>query len=43
MKNKKEIINITKKKILKRHNKLYYTDDNPKISDSDYDRKKKKL
>ena len=43
MKNKKEIINDYKEKIksLKRHNKLYYTDDNPKISDSDYDHLKK--
>ncbi len=32
-----------KKKILKKHNKLYFSDDNPKISDSDYDKLKKEI
>ena len=43
MKNKKEIIKLFKKKIkyLKRHNKLYFTDDKPEISDSEYDKIKK--
>ena len=39
---------ITKKynnkiKILKKHNKLYFSNDNPEISDSDYDKLKKEI
>jgi len=43
MKNKKEIIKLFNKKIkyLNKHNKLYFTDDNPEISDSEYDKIKK--
>ena len=43
MKNKKEIIKNYKKKlnILKKHNKYYFVEDNPKISDSEYDKIKK--
>ena len=39
MKNKKQIIIDYKEKIknLKKHNILYFTDDNPEISDADYD------
>ena len=45
MKNKKEIIKKYNKKIniLKTHNKLYFTDDNPEISDSEYDSIKKEI
>tara|TARA_Y100000768_G_scaffold386855_1_gene376314 strand:- start:871 stop:2904 length:2034 start_codon:yes stop_codon:yes gene_type:complete len=45
MKNKKEIIQLFKKKLktLKTHNKYYYTFDNPKISDSEYDNLKKEV
>ena len=32
-----------KKKILKKHNKLYFSNDNPEISDSDYDKLKKEI
>ena len=39
MKKKKEIINDYKKKLnlLKKHNKLYYNEDRPEITDSKYD------
>jgi len=42
MKNKKEIIKLFYKKLenLKRHNKFYFTDDSPKITDSEYDKLK---
>ena len=42
MRNKKTIVSEYKKKIniLKKHNKYYYDDDNPKISDSEYDKLK---
>ncbi len=42
---KKKIIDIHKKKVdyLKKNNKLYYTDDNPKISDYEYDQLKKEI
>ncbi len=45
MSHKLEIINLYKKKIslLKKHNKLYFNNDNPIISDSDYDRLKKEI
>ena len=45
MKNKKEIIKNYKKKlnILKKHNKYYFVEDNPKISDSEYDKIKKEI
>ncbi len=45
MNHKLEIINLYKKKIslLKKHNKLYFNNDNPIISDSDYDRLKKEI
>ena len=45
MNRKQEIINFYKKKIslLKKHNKLYFNNDNPIISDSDYDRLKKEI
>ena len=45
MSQKSEIINIYKKKInlLKKHNKLYFTDDNPDISDSKFDNLKKEI
>ena len=38
MKNKNRLSSIIKKKIkFKKHNILYFTDDNPEISDADYD------
>ncbi len=45
MVNKSEIINKYKKKInlLKKHNKLYFNNDNPEISDSEYDILKKEI
>ena len=45
MKNKKEIIQLFNKKLktLKNHNTYYYTFDNPKISDSEYDNLKKEI
>ena len=44
MSKKNEIINNFKELILnlKKHNKYYYVDDSPKISDSEYDLLKKK-
>ena len=44
-KRKKEIIKEFKSKInfLKLHNKLYFTDDNPKISDYEYDKIKREV
>ena len=45
MKKNNQIINSFKKKIktLKRHNQLYFTNDNPQISDAEYDELKKEL
>ena len=45
MTSKLKIINIYKKKInlLKKHNKLYFNDDNPIISDAEYDILKKEI
>ena len=45
MVNKSEIINKYKKKInlLKKHNKSYFNNDNPEISDSEYDILKKEI
>ena len=45
MSRKTEIIDRFKKKInlLKRHNKLYFNKDNPKISDAQYDDLKKEV
>ena len=45
MKKKDEIIRKFKNLILefKKHNKLYYVDDSPKISDSEFDLIKKKI
>ena len=45
IKNKNVILNEYKKKIklLKSHNKSYFTDDSPKILDSDYDKLKKQI
>ncbi len=45
MNEKHKILNNYKKKlnILKKHNKYYFLDDNPKISDSNYDKLKKEL
>ena len=45
MENKKKIINLHKEKIknLKRHNKLYFKDDRPQISDSKYDEIKSEI
>ena len=45
MKNKKKIIDFFHKKIktLQSHNKFYFTDDNPKITDSEYDKLKKEI
>ena len=42
---KEKIINQFKQKIkiLKKHNKNYFEDDNPKISDADYDSLKKEI
>ena len=39
MNNKKSIINEYKKKVaeIKKHNKFYFEQDNPKISDAKYD------
>ncbi len=45
MKKKEEIINYYKKKLslLKKHNRLYFNEDSPKISDSEYDDLKSKI
>ena len=45
MATKSNLIKEFKKKIeeLKRHNKFYFEDDNPKISDSEYDKFKREL
>ena len=45
MVNRKELVKEFKKKIevLRKHNKLYFNQDNPKISDSNYDILKKEL
>jgi DNA ligase (NAD+) len=45
MQKKKNIINLYKKKIknIKEHNKSYFIKDNPKISDSEYDKIKKEI
>ena len=45
MNNKKVIINGYKKKVaeIKKHNKFYFEQDNPKISDAKYDALKKKI
>ena len=45
MKDKKKIVKEYKEKIkeLKKHNKLYFSDDNPQITDSDYDLIKKEI
>ena len=45
MQNTKKIINHHKKKIieLKKHNRSYYINDNPRISDSAYDDLKKEI
>ena len=45
MSKKNEIINNFKELILhlKKHNKYYYADDSPRISDSEYDLLKKKI
>ena len=45
MSNKSEIIKKYKKKInlLKKHNKLYFNNDNPEISDFEYDNLKKEI
>ena len=43
--NERKIINQFKQKIkiLKKHNKYYFEDDNPKISDAEYDSLKKEI
>ena len=45
MKNKKEIIQLFHKKLktLKTHNNYYFSNDNPIISDSEYDNLKKEI
>ena len=45
MSNKKEITKQYKKKInlLKKHNKLYFSKDNPEITDSEYDKIKREV
>ncbi len=45
MSSKSEIINQYKKKIilLKKHNKLYFNKDNPKITDAEYDKLKREI
>ena len=45
MKNKSEIIKLFKKKlnVIKKHNKLYFLEDNPEITDSEYDIIKKEI
>ena len=45
MQEKSKIIKTFKKKIsiLKQHNHFYYNEDNPKISDADYDKLKKEI
>ena len=45
MTDKKKVVEKFKKKIieLKKHNKLYFNNDNPKISDSEYDNIKKEI
>ena len=45
MDNKLEIIKLYKKKIniLKEHNRFYFNNDNPKITDAEYDSLKKEI
>ena len=45
MDDKKEIIKRYKAKLadLKKHNNYYFNNDNPKISDADYDKLKKSI
>ena len=45
MRDKTKILNEHKKKIdiIKKHNKRYFVDDNPKINDYEYDQLKKEL
>ena len=45
MKKKDEIINYYKKRLnlLKKHNRYYFNEDSPKISDSEYDNLKNEI
>ena len=45
MDNKNKVTNDFKKKVkeIKKHNDYYFKDDNPKISDADYDKLKKEV
>ena len=45
MKKKDEILKKYNQKLsnLKKHNKFYFTDDSPKISDAEYDKLKKEI